>query len=305
MLRRFGFCATAFGISLFSASWSDAQQAVPARRIPSQAAPPQPAAPQLAEPSSSREAGQMLSPLHAFLGIDPVTGEFKPRNGSLRPAEPSRSNRAPGNGAPPAVSVPAGSDASSTEFQIEESTLDEFRAALTKAIDERDDEALASTLANLTRGVGYDQLSLVSTRFERLGYLALFLYPLGIVLSEVYGVWSRRHTPARNERDRRYYARQRRRRFALAVCSTTTIGLLWWAGEHRFWWNDPERLVPVMALLALLFLVSGGLRLVIARAARDYPIRVIEDLRLQQFALENEIKELRRRLQGDPIVDAV
>ncbi|HEV7999907.1 MAG TPA: hypothetical protein VGP63_08515, partial [Planctomycetaceae bacterium] len=117
----------------------------------------------------------------------------------------------------------------------------------------------------------------MSPQIERLGYLALFLYPLGIVLSEMYGVWSRRNTPARAERERRYWARHLRRRLALAAISTTTIGLFWWAGEHRFWWNEPQRLLSILTVLASLLAISALLRLIIARAAKDYPFRVIED----------------------------
>jgi hypothetical protein len=271
------------GLALTSASALCAQQneVSPAPRPPA------------AAPSERRPP---LSPLHAFLGIDPITGEFKP------PGAVSH------QGAAPAASTPAGpneAEPSPTEPLVGEVTLDDFRSSIAKAIDEGNDEALATALANLTRGTGYDGLSLVNPQLERLGYLILFLYPLGIVLSEIYGVWARRDTRGRGERERRHFSRQLRRRLTLAAFSTTTICLFWYAAEHRFWWNEPERLFPILGTLALLLASSALLRLVIARAARDYPMRVIEDLRMQQTALENEIKELRRRLQGDRIVEPV
>jgi hypothetical protein len=286
-----GLCATAIGVALVTAAALPAQQTAPT------AAKPAPAPRLPDEPTS----GETLSPLHAFLGIDPITGEFKPRNAPPRATSPRNQNGAQSG---TAAGTEAGSETPAE--LIGETTLDDFRAAVTKALEEHNDDALAATLANLTRGVsGYDQLSLMSSRAERLGYLALFLYPLGIVLSELFGVWSRRSPQPRSPRDRRYYSRQCARRLALAACSTASIGLFWWAGEHRFWWTEPERLVPVAAALALTLSISAGLRLIIARAARDYPVQVIEDLRMQQFVLENEIKELRRRLKADPIVDAV
>jgi hypothetical protein len=291
MFLKWGIYATVLALALESVTLLDAQDTNRAK--PPQSQPTPPRLPD--EPAS----GETLSPLHAFLGIDPVTGQFKPRNAP--PAVPPKQT-AP-DGAP--VSVQPGSEPS-TELPFTESTIDDLRAAITKALDEHDDAALAATLTNLTRGVsGYDQLSFVSSRLERLGYLALFLYPLGIVISELYGAWSRRGPLAQSPRERRYYSRQRARRLVLATCSTATVGLFWWAGENRFWWSEPERLLPVAAVIALLLTVSAGLRMMIARAAKDYPFQIIQDLRMQQFALENEIKELRLRLQGDPIAKAV
>jgi hypothetical protein len=289
MLMKWGIYGTALVIALGIAPRLDAQVASPPKPVP---APSQQTPPRLPDEPAT---GETLSPLHAFLGIDPVTGEFKPRN-----APPKQTGS---DGAP--FATEPGSEVSNGQ-PIGESTIDDLRAAITKALDEHDDAALATTLTNLTRGVaGYDQLSLVSSRFERLGYLALFLYPLGIVLSELYGAWSRRGATPRSPRERRYYSRQCARRFVLAACSTATISLFWWAGENRFWWSEPERLLPVAAVIALLLIVSAGLRMMIARAAKDHPFQVIQDLRMQQFALEKEIKELRRRLQGDPIAEAV
>jgi hypothetical protein len=291
MFLKWGPFGAALVLALGSVTLLDAQDT--SRAKPAQS---QPIAPRLPDEPAS---GETLSPLHAFLGIDPVTGQFKPRNAP--PSVPPKQTAPDGT---PLPSEP-GSEVS-TELPLNESTIDDFRVALTKALDEHDDAALAATLTNLTRGVsGYDQLSLVSSRFERLGYLVLFLYPLGIAISELYGAWSRRGPVPPSARERRYHARQRAKRLVLAACSTATIGLFWWAGENRFWWSEPERLLPVAAVIALLLTVSAGLRMMIARAAKDYPFQVIQDLRMQQFALENEIKELRRRLQGDPIAKAV
>jgi hypothetical protein len=287
--------AVAVSLALIGSSVADGQPAPAPRTRSGQSEPP-------------AEGRQTLSPLHSLLGIDPTTGEFK------RPGAPPRSGESSTPRAAPTATL--GSEdplifensrfgTSSGEGQLSEATLDDFRAAIAKAIDEHDDDALAAAFTNLTRGAGYDGFSLVSPQIERLGYLALFLYPLGIVLCEMYGVWSRRNTPVRAERERRYWARHLRRRLVLAAVSIITIGLFWWAGEHRFWWNEPQRLLSILTVLASLLAISALLRLIIARAAKDYPFRVIEDLRMQQFALESEIKELRRRLQGDGLTDAV
>ncbi len=295
MFGRRACWAVAVSLALVSASVADGQPApVPQSRS--------------AQPASPAEGRQTLSPLHSLLGIDPLTGEFKRPGAPLRAGESTTPRAAP-------TATPGSEDplifensrfgTSPGQGQLSEATLDDFRAAITKAIDEHDDDALAAAFTNLTRGAGYEGFSLVSPQIERLGYMALFLYPLGILLSEMYGIWSRRNAPVRAERERRYWARHLRRRLVLAAISITTIGLFWWAGEHRFWWNEPQRLLFILIVLASLLAISALLRLIIARAAKDYPFRVIEDLRMQQFALENEIKELRRRLQGDGLTDVV
>ncbi len=280
----------------FALAWfasADGQRASPAPQH----------SPAATAPADGRQA---LSPLHAFLGIDPITGEFK------RPGAPTRDGQSRPNGSPavgPTDSLPSdnsnGSDSVGGGSPLSEATLDDFRAAIAKAVDEHDDDALAAAFTNLTRGAGYEGFSLVSPQVERLGYLALFLYPLGIVISEIYGGWSRRNSAGRTERERRYWGRHLRRRLVLAALSVATISVFWWAGENRFWWNDPQRLIAVLGALALLMAISALLRLIISRAAKDYPFRVIEDLRMQQFALEKEIKELRRRLAGEGLTDAV
>jgi hypothetical protein len=276
----------AVAVVVFGASPSQAQQ------------PVRPATPR-AQPRLP-ESGQVISPLHAFLGIDPVTGEFKPAR-QVKPAQQgsARNNPADSAAGEAASDVPPNGSETPTDFQFDEKTLDDFRAAIGKALDEHDDGALAATIANLTRGMKYDQFSLLDPRIERIGYLALFLYPLGIVVSELYGSWARRQTVARLERERRFYARQRNRRFTLAALSAGTIGLFWWAGEHSFWWDEPRRLVAFIAGLTLLAAASALFRLIIARAAKEYVARTVEDLRMQQVALEKEIRELRSRLHGN------
>jgi hypothetical protein len=293
MLRRLAFCAAVIG-TIFCASPTQC------RRVHAE---PPPSAPDRrgAEPTSSRD---VWSPLHAFLGIDPITGQFKPAGGS-------RQSPVPANSAGPAFSTDSSESAvgdptgGPPDTQVGDMTLEELRTALTNAIDQNDDGAAAATLTRLTRGIGYEPFSLFDPRIERACYAVLFLYPLGIVLSELYGAWSRRHSLSRAEFERRFYARQRRRRFMLAACSTASIALFWWASENSFWWNDSQRLAGFVAGLTFLMGAAAILRLLIATAAKDYPRRVIQELRIQQLALEKEIQELRRRLQDSAFTESV
>ncbi len=135
--------------------------------------------------------------------------------------------------------------------------------------------------------------------------LALFVYPLGIALGAIYSAWAGRRRHVRTERDRRHDARQLRRRLALAISTAATIGLFWWASEYNFWWSEPTKLLAAAAGLTVLVLLSAALRLIISRAANDYSRSTIEDLRCQHAALCDEVKELRKRLQGDGIPETI
>ncbi len=264
------------------------------------------ASPPVAGPDSnhaeSKPAEQVWSPLHAFLGIDPVTGQFKPPSSGPKDTRPPSLVESPiATEQSPAATA---NDSIEPNLQGGDMTLDELQAAVTKAINEQQHDPLASTLANLTRGVGSEPFSLLDPRIERIGYAIMFLYPLAIVVSELYGTWSRRRTVDLADADWRFYARQRNRRFMLAACAMGTIGLFWWAADHSFWWNDSQRLAGVVVGLTLLTAAGAVLRRLIARATKNYSTRVIEELRIKQLALEQEIRELRRQLQAYALTDS-
>jgi hypothetical protein len=245
---------------------------------------------------------QTLSPLHAFLGIDPVTGEFKPPNASRPPTAPASTDSSPQ--ATPSRPDGAPADVPVADLPLGGTTVDELRAAIAKAIDNGDEDALATALLKVPGGAGYDRLMAFGAQYAWLGYLFL-LYPLGIVLSELYSAWARRKENATSEKDRRFYGRQLRRSVLLTVCTTASVALVWWAGENNFWWDQPARLIVVAAALSLLILISAALRLITRRAAARYSLTVIEDLRLQHAVLQREVEELRGRLQRSTIADAI
>ena len=84
-----------------------------------------------------------------------------------------------------------------------------------------------------------------------------------------------------------------------------TIGLCWLAGENNFWLSDPRKLGAALVAATVLMLVSAGLRTLIRRSANDYARKTIEDLRCQHAAISQEVKELRKRLQGEGIPETV
>ena len=68
---------------------------------------------------------------------------------------------------------------------------------------------------------------------------------------------------------------------------------------------DPRKLGAALVAATVLMLVSAGLRTLIRRSANDYARKTIEDLRCQHAALSREVKELRKRLQGEGIPETV
>jgi hypothetical protein len=261
--------------------------------------------PKPVDPAQVAPKKPTLSPLHAFLGIDPVTGEFRspnaspprnaPQTAETRPAGPAANSGAP---ATPPIDDP------SADLQLGGTSVEEVRAAIVKALDSGDDNALASALLKMPAAGGFDQLTAFASQFAWVGYL-LLLYPLGIVLSELYSTWMRRRQNRTTENDRRFYSRQLRRSLLLTACTAASIAIIWFAGEHNFWWNEPARLIAAVVALCFLGLIAASLRLINRRAASRYSLTVIEVLRRQQLALQIEVQELRKRLHAATVATAL
>jgi hypothetical protein len=190
------------------------------------------------------------------------------------------------------------------DTRIGDTTLDELRTQVTKAIEARDDQALAAALRSVTGAGGGSEL-FPGAGYLQLATLALLIYPLWIAMAACFSAWRASCREVRTDRDRKHDAGQLRRRLTLACSVAATIGLCWLAGEKDFWWNEPQKLGAALAAVTVLMLVSAGLRLVIRRSANDYARKTIEDLRCQHAALCEEVKQLRKRLQGEGIPETV
>ncbi len=158
------------------------------RKIPQRRRDRHSAAAQVSSPAPAakyppaREVSRPLSPLHAFLGIDPVTGEFKPPNAvapkATPPAQTANKGTAPSEpGAASEVEADQGSSGESPlrdiltraaesgelppgNTRIGDTTIDELRAEVTKAVDSGDDQALQAALGKVTGNLGNGALAL-------------------------------------------------------------------------------------------------------------------------------------------------
>ena len=312
MLRRCWLCTVAICLFLAGAERLPAQTPAPASGAKNPTAP---------------EVSRPLSPLHAFLGIDPITGEFKPANAApakapvQAAATPGRPQESPSSA--PSANTADGQTAAKSETlhdflarvaekgelppgdtRIGDTTLDELGNRLTKAIDAKDYQALAAELRSVTGAGGGSEL-FPGAGYLQLATLALLVYPLWIALAACFSAWRARRREVLTDRDRKHGARQLRRRLTLACSVAATIGICWLAGEKDFWTNEPQKLGAALAAVTVLMLFSAGLRMLIRRSANDYARKTIEDLRCQHAALCEEVKELRKRLQGEGIPETV
>jgi hypothetical protein len=186
------------------------------------------------------------------------------------------------------------------DIHFEDKKLEEMRAEIVKAIDNGDEKALTSALLKFPTGAGYDGLWALVREYSWLGYL-LLLYPLVFVLGDLVSTWARRRRNRASEHDRRFYSRQLRRSLLSTAVTAAAIGLLWQAGEHNFWWNEPTRFTSAVGVLILLGFMAWGLRVLKRRATARYSLSVIEDLRRQHVALQMEINDLRKRVQSQRV----
>ena len=193
------FAAAVVCLLLADGGASLAQSAAsPAAKIPS--------------PAQAQTQPQTLSPLHAFLGIDPVTGEFKPPSTALRksrvphPASPSSRlpkplpatrlppfrppSRTAGTTLGEILSRAADSgDLPAGDTPIGDTTVDELRTALVKAVDERDDQALTAAINKVATNFGYGEVATPALKYAEATTLIFFLYPLGILIGAFYAAW--------------------------------------------------------------------------------------------------------------------
>ena len=92
---------------------------------------------------TSTPAQPTISPLHAFLGIDPVTGEFKPP----RPQQPRTPAATAAKPAPPGTSLET--DNSPSDLPLGATDVEDLRTAVVRALENGDDQALAAALLKL------------------------------------------------------------------------------------------------------------------------------------------------------------
>ena len=234
------------------------------------------------------QADAPTSPLHTYLGIDTETGEFRdPADApALRNASGEKPHAENANGG-----NANGGNASGENVNGETAVgVDDFREALQKLA------AGEGELAGLLSGSDAGSLTGMMRTVGVASILVMLVYPLGIVLVELFGGTDLREDATLTAEDRRHLRRRRRRRLLLAGCWAAAITLLA-AGQYAgYWWREPAKLSALAAAVAVCLLAAGTLTGLIRRADADYPAALLRAVRTRQDELAAEVADLRRRV---------
>ena len=218
-----------------------------------------------------------LSPLNAYLGLDPVTGE--PTRGSDR--------LVPASGVPSEKRWDdAAAEPLTTDRLLEE--LARFDADGPGSVGE------LGQLLGLASDGGSPLLADVQ-RWATFATLALLLWPLAVCLAEVFAIAARRRDdPAPKER--RVGRRRSLLRFGYAAMLAIAIAVSAWAASLPLGDHSPTTLAVSLAIPAVALLVGSTLKTMAARAERDHLVALLRDLRADQRELRRDVAELHGRL---------
>jgi hypothetical protein len=282
----------------------------------------------LAEEPSARpqERQEVLSPLHALLGIDPVTGQFK----SPSPAQPPVASQPPSE----TETLAANSEEKAPEKALQQdpspaadspsSTIPDRVADQRPTATERPPvdavadraEVVLGAVSDFLEGADQESLSKVASVLPQAfqedallnRYLAFYwwmslaviallaLYPIGILISELSGWWTRRHDRDLSVLDQTYHRTRLRRRLLLAGLLLGLAILVPLGGYSFQWANSPAWLTAYWGVVLLLAVWAWVLGAVVKRSAKWYAQAVVRELRRNQLELQQELDDLRKRI---------
>jgi hypothetical protein len=237
-----------------------------------------------AKPDSVQQQAQPaddFSPLHDLLGIDPKTGEFKPRR---RPPDRQGASRAAGIGSPSSTAGEGTRKIGNLADQAQggqpglEGELSDLNAILRGALGNEQIMAWNKTLAWATAAV-------------------CMVFPLGMILSELLAFFWRPQSEILTRADRRYLQTRFWRRItqAAAIMGLILLGTL--ATVNVGWWSDPVMLSVLAVAAVVLGLAASTLSSLGKRAAGERTLEMVRELRQQQMELHRDLDDLRKRLR--------
>lgn len=262
----------------------------------------------------SREQHEVLSPLHALLGIDPVTGQFKsPRapqpspdtSGLVKNSEDTVSENAPQPDPNPTAepTTPVSPPPLAAQRQPVDAVADQAEVVLGAVSDllkETDQESLSKVASVLPQILQEDRMFnryLAFYWWMSLAIVALLaLYPMAITVSELSAWWTRRHDSDLNELDQKYHRTRFRRRLLLAGLLLALAILVPLGGYSIQWTNSPAWLTAYWGIVLLLAAWAWGLGSLVKWSAKRYGQAVVRDLRRNQLELQQELDDLRKRI---------
>jgi hypothetical protein len=222
-----------------------------------------------------------FSPLHELLGIDPKTGEFKPRG--------PRSDR-PGASSSGSIGFPSGT--------VREATGKIGNLANRAQGDQAGVEGELADLNAILRGALANEQIMAWNKTVAWATAAVFLvFPLGVILSELLAFFWRPSGEILTGADRRYLQTRFWRRITHAAAIVGLILLATFATVNVAWWSDPSRLSLMAVAAVALGLTASTLSSLGEHAAGERTLEMMRELRQQQMELHKDLDDLRKRLR--------
>lgn len=221
---------------------------------------------------------QRNSPLHDFLGIDPVSGKF--------------------------VDKPSTADTSSDNPGIEAQDASDTAAQSRAAIQELSEQISSGSLESLSDlvggGVERGRLAELQQWMIWITAAILLFYPLSMVLAEGYQ-WSKmRSNDDLVDADRRHLNARFMRRLVQASLLVVLVAALTLASLNNYWWQQPILLSLTLIISGLLCIAVGTLHRLIGQADKDHSLTLIRQVQREQLEMRADVEELRRRWNQVP-----
>jgi hypothetical protein len=232
-------------------------------------------------PKQGAQSADDFSPLHDLLGIDPKTGEFKPRG-----AQPHRQGASTSGSS----GVP-----SST---VGDATRKIGNLANRAPGDQQGIEGdLADLNAILRGGLANEQIMAWNKTLAWATAAVLMVLPLGMILSELLAFFWRPRGEILTGADRRYLQSRFWRRITHALAIVGLILLATLATVNVAWWSDPTMLSVLAVAAVALGLAAATLSSLGKQAAGERTLEMVRELKQQQMELHKDLDDLRKRLR--------
>jgi hypothetical protein len=223
-----------------------------------------------------------FSPLHDLLGIDPKTGEFKPRGPRSNRQGASRA----GSTGVPASSIGEGSRQIGNLANGAQGREQGFEGELGDLND-----LLRGALANQQQLMAWNKTVAWATA------AVLLVFPLGMILSELLAFFRRPGGDILTDADRRYLQSRFWRRISQAAATMGLILLATLATVNVAWWSDPTMLSVLAVAAVVLGLAAATLSSLGKQAAGERTLEMVRELGLRQMELHRDLDDLRKRLR--------
>ncbi|WP_164103398.1 hypothetical protein [Candidatus Laterigemmans baculatus] len=252
----------------------------------------------------STDSERPFSPLHDFLGIDPESGEFVDRPSGSRTDPTSTEPTSTGEEVESKEERDATSRADSSPTRSSDPVAEaEAATEAVRRFTERlgggslEEGSLSELSSLFGERLGEDRLSGLTRRLAWLTAGLLSLYPLSILLGELFGAWFRQDAAELTDLDRQYRRTRLLRRLLLSACWIALIILGTIASLNSYWWGQPRSFTLFCVAAAVLGIAIATLTSMIKEAAKHYSLTLLRQMRREQLEIRTDLDELCKRMR--------